>query len=60
MLKKYYIRVNKLFVFYCFSNIFKKGFYKIKKDSLGLAEKSKVNKKEEVVSKDPSKRAYRL
>jgi hypothetical protein len=54
--KKYYIKVNKLFVFQYFSNVFKKGSYKIKRDSLGLAEKSKVSKKRKVVNKE----AYKL
>jgi hypothetical protein len=56
ILKEYYIRVNRLFVFQYFSNVFKKGFYKIEKGSLGLTEKSKVNKKEKIVNK----RAYKL
>jgi hypothetical protein len=45
-----------LFVFQCFSNVFKRGSYKVKKDSLGLAEKSKVSEKKGVVSKE----AYKL
>jgi hypothetical protein len=45
-----------LFVFQCFSNVFKEGSYKIKRGSLGLAEKDKVDKKEKVVSK----KAYKL
>jgi hypothetical protein len=56
MLKKYCIRVNRLFVFQCFSNVFKKGFCKIERDSLSLAERGKVGGKEEVVSK----KAYKL
>jgi hypothetical protein len=56
MLKKYYIRVNRLFVFQCFSDIFKRGSYKVKGGSLGLAEKNKIGKKGEVVSKE----AYKL
>jgi hypothetical protein len=60
MLRKYYIKVNKLFVFQCFSNVFKKGFYKIKEDSLDLAKKGEVNRKERVVSKNTSKKACRL
>jgi hypothetical protein len=51
VLKKYYIRVDKLFVFQCFSNVFKRGSYKIKKDSLGLTEKDKVDKKEGIINK---------
>jgi hypothetical protein len=56
VLKKYYIRVDKLFVFQCFSDVFKRGSYKIKEGSLGLAERGEVNKKEGVVSKE----AYKL
>jgi hypothetical protein len=43
-------------LFLCFSNVFKKGFYKIKKGSLGLAKKDKVDRKEEVVNKNTNKR----
>jgi hypothetical protein len=60
VLKKYYIRVDKLFVFQCFSNVFKRGSYKIKKDSLGLTEKDKVDKKEGIINKNISKEAYKL
>jgi hypothetical protein len=56
VLREYYIRVNRLFVFQCFSNVFKKGFCEVEKDSLGLAEKGKVDKKEGVINK----KAYRL
>jgi hypothetical protein len=56
VLKKYYIRINRLFVFQCFSDVFKEGSYKVKRDSLGLAEKGKVNKKEKVTNK----KAYKL
>jgi hypothetical protein len=45
-----------LFVFQYFSNVFKKGSYKVERDSLGLAEKGRVNEKGEVASKE----AYRL
>jgi hypothetical protein len=38
----------------------KKSFYKIEKDSLSLAKKNKVNKKEEVASKNTNKKAYKL
>jgi hypothetical protein len=51
VLKKYYIRVNRLFVFQCFSDVFKKGFYKIKRGSLGLAKKGEVGEKEGVANK---------
>jgi hypothetical protein len=59
-LKEYYIRVNRLFVFQCFSNVFKKGSYKIKRDSLGLAERGKVDGKRGVASKNTSKKACKL
>jgi hypothetical protein len=60
MLKEYYIKVNRLFVFQCFSNVFKKGSCEVKKGSLGLAKKGEVSKKEEVVSKNTNKKACRL
>jgi hypothetical protein len=56
VLKEYCTEVNRLFVFQYFSNVFKGGFYKIEKGSLGLAERGKVGEKEGVVSKE----AYRL
>jgi hypothetical protein len=56
VLREYYIRVNRLFVFQCFSDIFKGGFYEVEKGSLGLAEKGGVSGKEGVVSKG----VYRL
>jgi hypothetical protein len=55
VLKEYYIKVNRLFVFQCFSNVFKKGFCEIEKDSLGLTEKGKVDRKREVVNKKACK-----
>jgi hypothetical protein len=60
VLKEYCTRVNRLFVFQCFSDVFKKGSYKVKKSSLGLAKKGEVGKKKEVVSKNTSKEAYKL
>jgi hypothetical protein len=60
MLKEYCIKVNRLFVFQCFSNVFKRGFYKVEKGSLGLAERGKVSEKEEVISKNTNKKAYKL
>jgi hypothetical protein len=60
ILKEYYTKVNRLFVFQCFSNVFKRGSYKVKKGSLGLAKKDKVNRKKKVVSKNTSKEAYKL
>jgi hypothetical protein len=49
-----------LFVFQCFSDVFKRGSYKVKEGSLGLAEKGGVSGKEEVINKDISKKAYKL
>jgi hypothetical protein len=60
ILRKYYIRVNKLFVFQCFSDVFKRSSYKIEKGSLSLAKKGKVSKKEEIVNKNTNKKAYKL
>jgi hypothetical protein len=60
ILKKYYTKVNRLFVFQCFSDVFKKGFCKVEGGSLGLAKKGKVGKKGGVVNKDISKEAYKL
>jgi hypothetical protein len=54
--KKYYIRVKRLFVFQCFSDVFKRGFCKVEEGSLGLAEKGKIDRKKEVINK----KAYKL
>jgi hypothetical protein len=51
VLKEYYTGVNRLFVFQCFSDVFKGGSYKVEGGSLGLAEKGKVGGKGGVVSK---------
>jgi hypothetical protein len=56
ILKEYCLEVNRLFIFQCFSDVFKKGFYKVKKGSLGLAEKGRVSEKEGIASK----KAYKL
>jgi hypothetical protein len=56
VLKEYYTRVNKLFVFQCFSDVFKEGSCKVERGSLGLAERGEVDKKREVANK----RACRL
>jgi hypothetical protein len=56
VLKKYYIKVNRLFVFQCFSDVFKKGSYKVKRGNLGLVKKGKVSEKKEVANK----KAYKL
>jgi hypothetical protein len=55
VLKKYYIRVDRLFVFQCFSDVFKKGFYKVEEGSLGLAEKGEVSEEGRVASKEACK-----
>jgi hypothetical protein len=56
VLKKYCIRVNRLFVFQCFSDVFKGGSCEVEGDSLGLAERGEVDGKGGVASK----KAYRL
>jgi hypothetical protein len=56
VLKKYCTKVNRLFVFQCFSDVFKRGFCKVKGGSLGLAERGEVGGKEGVASKE----AYKL
>jgi hypothetical protein len=52
VLKEYCTKVNRLFVFQCFSNVFKGGSYEVEGGSLGLAEKGGVGGKGEVVSKE--------
>ena len=49
-----------MFVFQCFSDVFKEGFCEVEEDSLGLAERSGVNRKGGVVSKNTSKKACKL
>jgi hypothetical protein len=49
-----------LFIFQYFSDVFKGGFCKVEKDSLGLTERGEVNKKEGVASKNTSKKACKL
>jgi hypothetical protein len=60
VLKKYYTRVNRLFVFQCFSNVFKRGSCKVEEGSLGLTERGGVSGKGGVVSRNTSKEACRL
>jgi hypothetical protein len=60
VLKKYCTRVNRLFVFQCFSDVFKRGSCEIERGSLGLAERGEVGRKGEVASSDTSKEACRL
>jgi hypothetical protein len=55
VLREYCIRVNKLFVFQYFSDVFKKGSYKIEEGSLGLIKRDKVDKKRGIASKNASK-----
>jgi hypothetical protein len=52
VLREYCTRVNRLFVFQCFSDVFKRGFCEVERGSLGLAEKGGVGEKEGVASKD--------
>jgi hypothetical protein len=60
MLRKYCIRVDRLFIFQCFSDVFKRGSYEVKRGSLGLAERGEVDRKERVTSKNTSKKVCRL
>jgi hypothetical protein len=60
MLREYYIGVDRLFVFQCFSNVFKGGSCEVEGGSLGLAERGGVGEEGGVVSKDTSKEACRL
>jgi hypothetical protein len=60
VLREYCIRVDRLFVFQCFSDVFKRGSCEVEGDSLGLAEKGEVGGKGGVVSRDTSKEACRL
>jgi hypothetical protein len=55
MLREYCIRVNRLFVFQCFSNVFKGGSCEVEGGSLGLAEKGGVGGKGGVASKEACK-----
>jgi hypothetical protein len=55
VLKEYYTKVNRLFVFQCFSDVFKGGSCKVEGGSLGLAEKGGVGEKEGVASKEACK-----
>jgi hypothetical protein len=51
VLKEYCTRVNRLFVFQCFSDVFKGGSCEVEGGSLGLAERGEVGEKGEVASK---------
>jgi hypothetical protein len=52
VLREYYIRVNRLFVFQYFSDVFKRGFCEVERGSLGLAEKGGVDRKGGVANKE--------
>jgi hypothetical protein len=51
VLKEYCTRVDRLFVFQCFSDVFKKGFCEVEGGSLGLVERGGVSGKGGVISK---------
>jgi hypothetical protein len=55
VLREYCTRVNRLFIFQYFSDIFKRGFCEVERSSLGLAKRGGVNKKKEVASKGACK-----
>jgi hypothetical protein len=60
VLREYCIRVDRLFVFQCFSNVFKGGSYEIERGSLGLTKKGEVDERGGVTSKNTSKKACKL
>jgi hypothetical protein len=60
MLREYCTEVNRLFVFQCFSNVFKKGFCEVEEGNLGLAKRGGVGGEKGVANKDISKEAYKL
>jgi hypothetical protein len=51
VLKEYYTEVDRLFVFQCFSDVFKGGSCEIKGGSLGLTKRGGVSRKGGVASK---------
>jgi hypothetical protein len=55
VLKEYCTGVNRLFVFQCFSDVFKRGSCEIEGGSLGLAERGGVGGKGGVASKEACK-----
>jgi hypothetical protein len=55
VLRKYCTRVDRLFVFQCFSDVFKEGSCEVKRGSLGLAERGGVGGKGGVASKEACK-----
>jgi hypothetical protein len=60
VLREYCTGVDRLFVFQCFSDVFKGGSCEVEGGSLGLAERGGVGGKGGVASKDTSKEACRL
>jgi hypothetical protein len=52
VLREYCIKVDRLFVFQCFSDVFKGGFCEVEEGSLGLTERGGVGGKGEVASKE--------
>jgi hypothetical protein len=60
VLRKYCTEVNRLFVFQCFSDVFKESSFEIEGGSLGLAERGEVGRKEGVANRNTSKEAYKL
>jgi hypothetical protein len=60
ILKEYYTKVDRLFVFQYFNDIFKRSSYEVERGSLGLAERGKVGGKGGVTSKNTSKKACKL
>jgi hypothetical protein len=55
VLREYCTEVDRLFVFQCFSDVFKGGSCEVEGGSLGLAERGEVDGKEGVVSKEACK-----
>jgi hypothetical protein len=60
VLREYCTKVNRLFVFQCFSDVFKRGSCEVERGSLGLAEKGEVSEKGGVASKNTNKEACKL
>jgi hypothetical protein len=51
VLREYCTGVDRLFVFQCFSDVFKRGSCEVERGSLGLAERGEVGGKEGIASK---------
>jgi hypothetical protein len=60
VLREYYTKVDRLFVFQCFSDVFKGGSCEVEKGSLGLAERGEVGGKGGVANRNTSKEACKL